>query len=515
MEARRAKEIIIIAGVALCLVLVLVNSARWYFRADMTSTRAFTISPVSRALVERVPDQVHITYYVSDVVKSLSPAPGRILDLLQEYAAQSGGKVAVSSLDPLTSGRAESARRFGILPQQVQVMQENQQRTLDVFSGIVIEYLDRYSILPAVFTSDGLEYSLGMAIHKLAAGRRLSVGVIVGDPKRTFAGDFETLRTGLSRDYTLREILPGQRIPPETDVLIVAGGLSMTGAELAPIDSYITSGGRVLFAVKGLRVDTRRTFRASAAGASALLDLVQSYGVRIDRDMVLDSESRDYRLPQQDSSGKIVWETIARYPPWISIRSANVSHTQPITASFSGLDLLWPSSLEAVPVPGITEELLASSSASSWIMREPFVIDPFNVPQQPGLSDVKNKRAIAYALSGRFAGTYSDAPGGANGSEPARIVVVGDDDFLTDLVQFSDSLFNVVFVENTVLWLSGNEDLLSLKTRAAVEGRLDRIENQQVKARVMVIAEILNVAAIPLLVLIAGLLRAFQRRGER
>lgn len=500
MKVRRAQEIVIIIGVALCLALVLVNSGRWFFRADMTRSKAFTISPISRAILAAVPDQVHITYYVSDAVRSLSPAPGRILDLLQEYAAESNGKVTVASLDPLASGRAESARRFGILPQQVQVMQENQQRTLDVFSGIVIEYLDRYSILPAVFTSDGLEYNLGMAVRKLAAGRRLSIGVLVGDPDRTLAGDYQNLRTGLSRDYSLREILPGERIPPGTDVLIVAGGAGMTRAETAPIASYLADGGSALLAVKGLHVDTRRAFHAASVRSSPLLDLIESYGVRIGRDMVLDLESRDYRLPQQDASGRITWETIAKYPPWVSIRSANVSRASPITASFTGLDLLWPSPLKAVTVPGVTAVELASSSASSWLMHEPFVIDPFNVPQQPGTSDAKNKRALAYALLV-----------GSRG----RMVVVGDSDFLTDLMQFSDSLVNVVFVENAILWLSGNEDLLALKTRAPVEGRLDRIEDEQVRSTVMLVSEILNVAAIPLLVLLVGLFRALRRRAGR
>ena len=57
------------------------------------------------------------------------------------------------------------------------------------------------------------------------------------------------------------------------------------------------------------------------------------------------------------------------------------------------------------------------------------------------------------------------------------MVVIGDDDFLTDLMQFSDSLPNVFFVENAVLWLSGNADLLSIKTRAGTEGKLDRIQD--------------------------------------
>ena len=73
---RKGREIIIIAGVVLCAAFVLLDSARWFLRADLTRGKAFTISPVSRAILARIPDQVHITYYVSDALRSVSPAPG-------------------------------------------------------------------------------------------------------------------------------------------------------------------------------------------------------------------------------------------------------------------------------------------------------------------------------------------------------------------------------------------------------------------------------------------------------
>jgi hypothetical protein len=38
-------------------------------------------------------------------------------------------------------------------------------------------------------------------------------------------------------------------------------------------------------------------------------------------------------------------------------------------------------------------------------------------------------------------------------------------------------------VENAVLWLSGNSDLLSIKTRAVTEGRLDRIQDPVARSR--------------------------------
>ncbi len=517
--ARRLKEILILALVAVCLAFVLADSAFWYVRLDLTRSKAFTISPVSKAILGRIPQQVHITYFLSDTLRSLSPAPGRVIDFLREYAAASRGRVAVAVVDPEAAGLAESARRFSVFPQQIQVVQHNEQRTIQVYSGLVIEYLDRYTTLPAVFSADTLEYSLSLGVRKLLSGRRISVGVLIGRSGRSLQGNYSSLATGLSRDYSLHEIQPGALIPPEVDALLVLGGEELGPAELRPVDAYLMGGGRVLFAAKGLRVETAREFRAEAVGRSLLLELIEGYGVRVERSMVLDTACRDYRLPQQ-VSGQIAWQSLGRYPPWVSIRSANVSRDNPITASFSGLDLLWPSPLEVVkkgpagPSGSVSAQPLVRSSDSSWLMRPPLLIDPYRVPQAGGgAAGPENRQVLAFALSGSFPSGFP-AAGQPARSRPTRMVVVGDDDFATDLMLFSDSPYNVFFLENCVLWLSGNEDLLAIKTRGQAAGRLDRIENRAVRAGVMRAAELLNMAVLPLAVLAFGVVRWLRRREK-
>jgi ABC-2 type transport system permease protein len=506
---RRTKEILLAGLVVLCLALVLADAGRWYLRLDLTRSKAYSISPVSRDLLRGIPEQVHITYFLSDTLRSLSASPGRVIDLLHEYAAESRGKVAVTVADPEKTGQGENARHFGILPQQIQVIQQNEQRTAEVYSGIAIDYLDRYTSLPAVFSPDGLEYSLSFAVRKVLAGRRIVVGVIVGEPGKSFSSDFDTLKTGLSRDYSLHEYLPGDPIPPEVDVLLVAGGTRWGPQELRPLETYIMNGGKVLFAVKGLEVRTAGAFSASAVGKSQILDMIESYGVKVGRDMVLDTASRDYRLPQQKPNGQIGWETIGRYPPWVSIQGPSVSSANPVTARFTGLDLLWPVALSTVPREGVRVETLVSTSRTAWTQAEPFVLNPYKVAQRGTPS---GQFALAFALTGAFPGSF---PGvAARRSVPTRMIVVGDSDFLTDLMQFSDSLSNILFVENAVLWLSGNSDLLSIKTRASTEGKLDAIQDPAARARLILGAEILNVVIVPLAAVLLGLLLRARRKEK-
>jgi hypothetical protein len=108
---------------------------------------------------------------------------------------------------------------------------------------------------------------------------------------------------------------------------------------------------------------------------------------------------------------------------------------------------------------------------------------------------------LAVALSGAFGGL------------PTRVVVVGDEDFASELMQFSDSLYNVLFLENAILWLTGNEDLLSIKARAPEAGRLDRVADPVLRRR-LILAVRWSRGRVPLLVALFAAVR-LARRGKK
>ena len=75
-------------------------------RLDLTGDKIYTLSEASKQLVRNLPEQLHITAYITDP-KSL-PSPARHLErvgryvreLLDEYGKASGGKVVWEVVDP-------------------------------------------------------------------------------------------------------------------------------------------------------------------------------------------------------------------------------------------------------------------------------------------------------------------------------------------------------------------------------------------------------------------------------
>lgn len=504
----RLQEISIFSFVLVVVVLLGLNSTRYFLRVDLTENKLFTISSVSRELFREVQGEVHITYYVSDRLRSLTPVPGRIIDLLEEYAAYSHGRIRVHVDDPNAGENLAAVHRYGILPQQIQVIEQNERRVAEVYSGLVFEYLDRSIAVPFVFNPDTLEYSLTLTIRRIVRNSSSSVGVVIGEPGKSLDRDYSMLSGQLGLSFTVRSFKPGEEIPPDVKVLVVIGGMTLPRKDLEPIDRFIMGGGHVLFAVKGLRVETDRRLAAAAIGSSPLLDLLAGYGVEVGREMVLDRSARDYRLPQV-VFGQVKWQVIGKYPEWVAVSPQNVSDANPITRRFTGLDLLWPSELRLKPVRGISAEPLIRSSAGSWLMKPPFTVDPFRLVGAQAPASSKGHYVLAYALTGTFPSFFADDS--QKLSAPGRIIVIGDVDFASDLMQFSDSAHNALFLENAVEWLSSDSDLLAIKTRASGDQRLDRMQDPRREARSMRTAEAVNVVLIPLLVLAAGLVRLFFR----
>lgn len=512
-----------LAAVALALLL----SRQFYFRLDLTKTKAHTISPVSRNLYKEIPDEVRITYFVSDKLASIHPLPGEIADLLREYAARSRGKIRLNVRDPVKADMAAAVEGLGIQPQQIQTEEEYQASVATVYTGIVIEYLDQAEVLPVVFSLDTLEYDLTSRIRGLLRGTPRDLGVIVGDAARQWERDYSYLSQSLqSAGFKPRLITPGDEIGGTLPALIVLGGTEeLDRRALVPIDRYIQGGGKALFALKGVAVETQYGLNARAMDGQGLPAMIASYGASVKPELVLDTPALTlpYSVPGPGGVSQI---RIVRYPHWIEALRENGNLDHPISAAFAGADLFWPSPLELAPPAGVEGTVLFTSTPEAWLMTKDFNIDPSAEYLFANEEEAtRGTKIFAAALSGKFPrweGSALDAGEAEDGTgEPpplieakeSRLVVVADTDLAySPNVQYARSQRNMDFFVQAMDWLSNDDDIIGIRNRQAQAGRLNRILDPARRARAMSFARILNTALVPLAVIAAGLWMALRRR---
>lgn len=485
--------------------LAVINLSLFSVRFDLTSAGAYSISPATQKVLAEAKDGVSVTYYLSKKLTTYYPFTQGISDFLEEYAAASGGKVRVQIVDPQEAGKLGDMARLGLQSIPIEVVEQSQQTQAVVYSGIVIQYLDRQEILPAVSQIETLEYDLTTKVSKLVTQKQKSVAFLSADPTRDLQNYYSILAQTLSKNATFRQVQPGEPVGDAT-VLIVAGSKGFTPAILKPVDEYLMQGGKVLFAVDGVFVDISSAQAAVVpAGDNDLLKALETWGVRVDQAMVHDAYNNVVQF--QGSSGV----TLRRYPQWPTILAKNTSATNPVTSRFVGLSLMWPSPLTDLKKPGIQVETLAWTSDKSWLVKDNLTIDvdqAARTAMMPGVTFGKHDEVLA--LSGAFPSAFPEG-----GVSPAtRILVVGSSNFLTNLMQVTGNDDNAVFAENAVDWLAQDEGLLSIKTRAYREKSLTILQDDRVREAAAFALSFVNLFLVPVIVLVWAVVRFLRRRSR-
>jgi ABC-type uncharacterized transport system involved in gliding motility auxiliary subunit len=527
MTKRQATIITTLSIIAFVLALLL--SGRIWFRFDLTRTKAHTISKVSRNLHAEIPDYINITYYLSNKLKAVHPAPGEVEDTLREYAAYSRGKIRVNVRDPVKAGLETAIEELGFQPRQIPIMEQDQSSLVTVYSGIVIEYLDRIDVLPWVISTDTLEYDLTSRIRSMITDTERRIGVIAGDSFRSWRQDFTYLEQWLgSAGYKPRLIPAGDEIPDTLPALFVLGGVEdMDEWALYRIDRYIQQGGRALFAVKGVYIDTvSGSIEGRHQNDLGLLDMIASYGVTVRKELALDRSALQLQYQTRLQSGVMQYR-IVRYPLWINVLADNGNRSHPVSAGLQGLDLFWASPLEFHPASQVEALTLFTSTPEAWSMVDEFYTSPEisylferNAPQTRGT------KIMAAALSGQFPSFFAGAekprregsgeelPDMPQNTLSSRIIVIGDTDFATNIINASGASHNMDFLLRAADWLSSDDDIIGIRSRVSQAGRLDRIQNDAKRIAAMKTAQFINVGLIPFLVIGAGVLLALRRRSR-
>jgi gliding-associated putative ABC transporter substrate-binding component GldG len=518
---------IITALSVIAFILALMVTHRVWLRLDLTKSKAYTISKVSRNLHAEIPDPINITYYLSNKLKTVIPAPGEIEDTLREYAAYSKGKIRVTVRDPVKAGLTMTVEELGLQPQQVRTVEQDQASLVTVYSGIVIEYLDKTETLPWVLSTDTLEYDLTSRIRSMVMDTERRIGVIVGDSFRQWREDFGYLNRSLAEaGYRVRPVSAGDEIPDGLPAIFVFGGAEdLDEWALYRIDRFIQQGGKVLFAVKGIYVDTLNgTIEARKQNDLGLLEMIASYGVTIRQEFALDRNALSLQYQMRMPNGMIQYR-IVRYPLWIGVLADNGNPEHPVSARFSGLDLYWASPLEIHPSEQIEAVPLFTSTNQAWSMKSAFYTSP-EIPYlfETDAAETRGAKILGASLSGSFPSFFRGAPKPVReGSQeelpdlppqasPSRIIVVGDTDFATNMINATNARHNLDFLLRAADWLVSDDDIIGIRNKQPQTRRLDKITDNEKRAAAMRFAQIVNVGLVPLFVIAAGILLAHRRR---
>ena len=174
-EAESLGFLAIAAGVIIALNVL---GVFFFFRADTTENRAFSLSEGSRRVVNDLDETLSVTaYFSADLPPPFNSTERYVRDILAEYQSAGRGNVQVRFVSPDTDDEREEANDRGVQLVQHQNIEDNAVSVVEGYRGLVFEYLGERQTIPVIQPdTQGLEYEITMAIKRLT-GERVAIGL--------------------------------------------------------------------------------------------------------------------------------------------------------------------------------------------------------------------------------------------------------------------------------------------------------------------------------------------------
>lgn len=375
---------------------------------DATSNKRYSLSEQTAKIVKGLKQPATITYFN----QSTRFRDGK--DLLDEYANLSP-KVHVDYVDPDKDPQA--AREAGVNEFGTAIVQAGLKK--DEAKSMTEEGITGAFIRDLKSNTRTVCFAAGSGEHQL------------DDSQREGLSQF---KDRLSKDgYETRsvDLLQKAEVPGDCTSLIVAGPTkNYQEPEVDAIKKYVEDGGRALF----LLDPPLKLGHEEIADNDALTNLLQSWGVTMDKDLILDL----------NPIGQL-----AGLGPQVAL--VTTYDSQPIVNDMKGTATGFPlsRSIEIKNTDKTSVQKLFDSSASS------LATDNLSSPAV-NVNDPKNKKG---PLTIAAAGTYNTGKEKSQG----RFVVVGSSSWIAN--RFLDFNGNSDLALNTVNWLASDEDLISIRPK--------------------------------------------------
>ncbi|MHB9030821.1 MAG: GldG family protein [Candidatus Latescibacterota bacterium] len=465
----------ILSVVFLLGILVLLNAIgiRYFLRADLTSSRMYSLSKASKDVAAGLDDRVTIKAYFSPNLPAPMNTIGPYLrDMLEDYRAFSKGRLQYEFVSPGDEEKlGQEAESFGIPPRQVQSIAKDKMEVKKAYMGITFLYRDKKETLPVIDRIDNLEYEITSIIRRLSAKSNPYLGIASTGSEQQQA-TMQKLYEALGRNYLVQPVSLDAPIDTGNKaILILAPRQPLTETQLYHLDQYIMKGGKVGVFANSYQLYQQEQTMGVQFGLN-LNRILNSYGVGLNEDMAMDVRCNAIQVPQQQ--GFIKFMQTFQIPFMPVITTFNKSNV--ITRDLQQVMMFFPSSVDTTLAKekGYKIEGLLYTSDFSGRQNGPMVnVVPLNAMQK---TDFLQKHIpLGAIVSGKFTSAFAQSgpPADSTGAAPGdfvrecetenRLLVVGDGNMAID--EYVQDPRQTLLVQNAADWLVQAEDLITIRSK--------------------------------------------------
>lgn len=501
------------------------GSQKVFTRFDFTKEKRFTISPISRAVLDSLPAAVNVTVYLEGDgfpggIKRLQTATK---DMLSDLQAYSHSKLTFVFVDPLKGLSPEEQQKTvtdlegqGVFAQTLSVKSDDgvQSKVMVPYAlvsyngkAIPVKLLENQSNLDTSpeeklnSSIQNLEYAFTSAIKKITTGGKRRIGFTEGHKELTDLQLNDAMRN-LSDGYLVGRInlatIPFDSLRKVGLLIIAKPDKPFSEPEKFKVDQYIMRGGRVLWAIDQVsaELDSLRGKGNQALAFNKELNLDDQlfrYGIRINYNLIADINSSQIPVTTGDVGGtpQIQLLNWLFYPVYIP------QSTHPIVKNLDGITSQFASTIDVLDTKDVNKTVLLNTSPYNKEIKTPHLISLMSLRDEPDPKEFQSPQKITgVLLEGKFVSDFRNRPvpdslgekiESLPESKPTKMIVLSDGDILRNQVGTDGSPFplgydrytkqsygNLALLMNMADYMADDSGLISLRSKEVQIRLLDR-----------------------------------------
>lgn len=502
-------------------------------RADLTNEQRYTLTPATKQMLEELPDVVYVKVYLTgELPADLERFSRSIRELLDEMRVVNPEKVQYSFIDPSASADEKTRKetydqlqKEGLQYSSIRIRDKESFSERIVFPGALITFRDRTVPVQLLKTQlrtpdadivnrsiNNLEYELASAFRQSTQREKARIAFIEGhgelrdmevaDITNALGELYEVKRVKVDEQLdALSHTVPNMRYRlNDYDAIIVAKPDSTFSPRCAYIlDQFIMNGGKALWLIDPMNANLdslrKNQFSMAVAKEIGLDDLFFNYGVRFNKDLVLDRSCAPIELYTQPYGNQ---RKLERFP-WYFEPVLIPQSTHPIVSNIDPVHLRFASSLDTVGTDSVRKTILLTSSPASLAQRNPVRVS-LNIVEVPPPFERQSTphMPMAVLVEGRFRSAFSDrlptefindpSVGFREKGAPTAQIMVGDGDVIGNRVDQAKGMYftlgfdryanskiygNREFIINAMNYLLDDRSLISIRSRTITLRQLD------------------------------------------
>jgi len=511
------------------IVVVAILSTLGFTRFDFTKEGRYTISKMSRGILDSLKGPVKVTVYLQgDLTGGMKRLQRSTNDMLSDLQAYSHHNLQFEFVDPLKGLSNEQQNQAiqdlqakGIEPTALSVKTEDGVTQKTIFPEAMVSANGKdipvkllYQQSQMGLSADevlnnsiqNLEYAFISAIKKANKGGKPAIGFTTGHEELTDVQLNDALRS-LSDGFLVGRVdlktIPFDSLMKISLMVIPKPNKPFAEAEKFKLDQYLMRGGKILWTIDQVsaELDSLKGQGGEQLAFPKQLNLddqLFTYGVRINYDLIADINASQIPI----STGNMGGQAQIQMVPWLFYPIFIPYSKHPIVKNLDGIYSEFANTIDVLGVKDVNATVLLNTSPYNKNLKAPHMLSLQAIEQEPDPKAFRSMpKLTGVLLEGTFKSDFQNRPvpegvneniPQKNESVPTKQIVISDGDVFKNAVAADGSPYPLGYNHYTQQNFGNKNLLLNIADYMTDDSGLITLRNKEIKLRLLNRARIRN-----------------------